>query len=155
MDDQPNHTPAAPSLRSFLAEQDAPCPSCGYNLRGLTGGFCPECHEALELRVGLVHRKLGSFITSLVGLAAGAGFSGLLLLYFFFVVMTRGRTMRQEWAFLLTTGGGSVVEGGLLLLLIAWRTRLARRGASVRWTIAGACWLLSVVNLVLFAMSVR
>ncbi len=142
-------------LREFLSDRDAPCPACGYNLRGLTGDRCPECSELLELRVGLVHAKLASFIATLVALAAGAGFSGLLLLYFFFVILTRGRNMRQEWAFLLSTGGGLVVEGGLLLLLIAWRPRLGRRGPGVRWSIAGACWLLSAANLFLFAVSVR
>ncbi len=32
-------------LRVFLAEHDAPCPACGYNLRGLTEATCPECGE--------------------------------------------------------------------------------------------------------------
>lgn len=30
-------------VREFLAERDARCPSCGYNLRGLSGDACPEC----------------------------------------------------------------------------------------------------------------
>jgi hypothetical protein len=30
-------------LREYLAARDAPCPRCGYNLRGLTDPVCPEC----------------------------------------------------------------------------------------------------------------
>lgn len=36
-------------LRAFLAERDAPCPQCGYNLRGATASVCPECSAALVL----------------------------------------------------------------------------------------------------------
>ena len=41
-------------LRSFLADRDQPCPSCGYNLRGLTTNHCPEC--AVPLGIGLTVR---------------------------------------------------------------------------------------------------
>lgn len=34
---------AAPLLAGFLSDRDAPCESCGYNLRGVTTLFCPEC----------------------------------------------------------------------------------------------------------------
>ena len=35
---------------TFLAENDADCPNCGYNLRGVKSGTCPECAHALVLR---------------------------------------------------------------------------------------------------------
>lgn len=35
-----------------MAEQDVPCPGCGYNLRGCQGAACPECGTPLELQVG-------------------------------------------------------------------------------------------------------
>jgi hypothetical protein len=38
-------------LRKFLAERDAPCPSCRYNLRGVVGDKCPECARPLVLGV--------------------------------------------------------------------------------------------------------
>jgi hypothetical protein len=31
------------SIESYLARRNAPCPRCGYNLRGLSKGRCPEC----------------------------------------------------------------------------------------------------------------
>lgn len=42
-------SPTATELRDFLADRDAPCPSCTYNLRGLSGPACPECGRALVL----------------------------------------------------------------------------------------------------------
>ncbi|MBX3376176.1 MAG: hypothetical protein KF678_04150 [Phycisphaeraceae bacterium] len=41
--------PMGEALREFLAERDAPCPRCGYNLRGLAGVECPECGLALSV----------------------------------------------------------------------------------------------------------
>jgi hypothetical protein len=31
------------SFTEYLARHDVPCPSCGYNLRGLEKPVCPEC----------------------------------------------------------------------------------------------------------------
>lgn len=31
------------TLAAYLADRDVPCESCGYNLRGVTDAFCPEC----------------------------------------------------------------------------------------------------------------
>jgi len=36
-------------LITYLATHDAPCPGCGYNLRGLSGSTCPECGRAIHL----------------------------------------------------------------------------------------------------------
>ncbi len=36
---EPRTTP----LAEFLSTRDATCERCGFNLRGLTGPFCPEC----------------------------------------------------------------------------------------------------------------
>lgn len=38
-------------LQQFLSERDAPCPSCGYNLRGVVGDRCPECAQPLSLSI--------------------------------------------------------------------------------------------------------
>lgn len=68
-------------LQSFLAERDAPCPNCGYNLRSLTSDRCPECAEGLRLQVGLQEPRLAAYLAGLIGLASGAGFGGMLLIY--------------------------------------------------------------------------
>src|SRR5689334_18393067 len=40
-------TRAAAVLREYLATRDITCDSCGYNLRGATDVFCPECGKVI------------------------------------------------------------------------------------------------------------
>jgi len=60
MSDHPTDTP--PAASSAIAV-DLFCPSCVYNLRGLTGSRCPECGESIDdlrdpvSRIPWVHRK--------------------------------------------------------------------------------------------------
>ena len=50
--DQTAPTDADGLLLAFVADRDAPCPRCGYNVRNLTKPICPECEEPLLLKVG-------------------------------------------------------------------------------------------------------
>ena len=65
--------------RRYLAERDVPCPGCGYNLRGLAAGACPECNQDFELGIKLASARIGRLVAALTGLAAGAGASGAVL----------------------------------------------------------------------------
>lgn len=65
--DQPQHGTAA--IQMFLADRDAPCPGCGYNLRGIEQATCPECGRAIELALARSGRGRGYFLFVL--LAAG------------------------------------------------------------------------------------
>lgn len=47
----PSPTAPDPTLRDFLAAHDAPCPNCGYNLRGIATSTCPECNRSLQLQL--------------------------------------------------------------------------------------------------------
>ena len=41
---------AAPAARLWRTDRRAmpwQCPKCGYDLRGLDGGVCPECGESI------------------------------------------------------------------------------------------------------------
>lgn len=44
-------TPNDPLVAGYLASRDEPCPRCGYNLRGVAGGACPECGRELLLEL--------------------------------------------------------------------------------------------------------
>lgn len=43
-------------LAGYLEENDAPCPNCGYSLRGTPASTCPECGEELALASWVVRR---------------------------------------------------------------------------------------------------
>ncbi|MBX3385703.1 MAG: hypothetical protein KF768_03950 [Phycisphaeraceae bacterium] len=74
--DARTHDPDA-LLREFVADRDAPCPACRYNLRNLTADRCPECGLPLTLRVGLADPAWGAYIAALVGFSVGLGFCSI------------------------------------------------------------------------------
>lgn len=72
-------TTSAPLLRAYLAGRDAPCPACGYNLRGNANGHCPECGEALTLHLrptGPLARRSGLILLVFLWLLAASAFQG-------------------------------------------------------------------------------
>ncbi len=63
-------------LLAFVGNRDVPCPSCGYDLRGLTRPVCPECRQELALSVGVYRPRFGWFLATIApgifsGIAAG------------------------------------------------------------------------------------
>lgn len=142
------------TLAEFLADRDEPCPSCGYNLRGLTRDVCPECREPLALGVQLAEPKLKAFIATVLGLAVGGGFSAMLLGYV--AIIEFGRTRRGlPPNFLITVLPGLAVCGGLLGLLL-WRRRLfCTWPVGVRTGCAILAWGLAICNLIYFSMFIR
>lgn len=46
-------------LITYLATHDAPCPGCGYNLRGLRESSCPECgyQTSLEALIAVATKR--------------------------------------------------------------------------------------------------
>jgi hypothetical protein len=60
-------------LVRWLANRDAGCPVCGYNLRALTIPRCPECGERLQLGVRAVDPRLAPWIVLLVFVCAAGG----------------------------------------------------------------------------------
>jgi hypothetical protein len=57
-------------LRDFLVGRDAPCPGCGYNLRGITGSQCPECGAAVSLSL-CARPPMARKVRRLIGVFAG------------------------------------------------------------------------------------
>ena len=106
------------------------------------------------LRVNLREPRLAAFIAGLVGLAAGAGFSGLLMVYMIVMALT-GRAFPIWPLFIAITGGGLAVEGGLLAVWVACGKRIRRLGFVPRLLLACGCWLLTIVNFVVFAADIH
>jgi len=64
----------SPAVR-FLSDHDAPCPTCGYNLRSARSSSCPECATPFELTIAPTHTSSASWHALLlsVSLLAGVG----------------------------------------------------------------------------------
>ena len=53
------------ALLVWLEARDAPCPVCGYNLRGVASARCPECAAPLRLEVGSVQTRTGPWLLAM------------------------------------------------------------------------------------------
>jgi hypothetical protein len=142
-------------LAAFLAGRDAACPGCGYNLRDLQGTRCPECGEGLVVRIGLVEPKQAAPIAGLICLAAGAGLNGLLLLYIVIQMAIVRVNFYGVERFLVINSIGFIVQAGAMgLWLLKWRS-IWRLAVGRRWAWVIACWVLTLSNLVAFALNVH
>jgi len=141
-------------LPTFLAGRDCACPGCGYNLRDLRGTRCPECGDELVLQVGLMEPRQAGVIAGLIGLAAGAGMSGLLLGFLVILLVTR-QAGGPDAGFVVVNLGGLVVEGtAIVIWLRNWRA-IRRLKAGMTWVLVAACWGLTLTNLIVFSIFVR
>jgi len=126
------------ALQSFLADHDARCPACDYNLRGLSTAQCPECSTpiALTLDLGVLDRPasgpptLSLAIGAMVLTGLTAGIQAVLLGSFF--VNQRGQVTGMPWlvlsSFVLPLGASVF---GLATVRNA-RTNPARRMRAIR-----------------------
>ncbi len=62
--------PSERTLVEFLASNDADCPNCGYNLRGVKSGTCPECAHVLTY--GAIVKRYHVYRRWLTPMLAGA-----------------------------------------------------------------------------------
>lgn len=142
------------ALRAFLADRDVPCPGCGYNLRGLTTERCPECAERLALRVAAHVPWSRGFIAGVIGLASGAGFSGLLVVYALIRMAQTGRGSPPR-GFLLIVLLGATIQSLLLTVLLNSKASFRTMSPLKRgWLVAG-CWALTLINLIVFAIFIN
>jgi hypothetical protein len=142
----------AQDLRNYLATRDAACPSCGYNLRGLSVQACPECNQEIGLRVALTEPRIGLFLVGVVGWALGAGFSLLLLVFVLFSSLKYSRSIGpSDYGFLVTLTVGATLQGGAVLLLILHNRRVRRWSLAARVWLALLGYVASLANVLTFA----
>jgi hypothetical protein len=130
-----------PLLRGFLADRDAACPVCRYNLRGLTSNHCPECGAHLDLRVGSADLNLGPWLASLLSVGLPLGFLFIMTGLFVVMSVTDGGVYREDLPILGCLVAGTAGYAIALAILIRKRLRFWRlsRGWQLRLT-----WLVSV-----------
>ena len=142
-------------LQHFLASTDAPCPSCDYNLRGLKSDFCPECNQKLVLNVALAEPRQRAFIATLIGLAMGAGFQGLMALFFLIWSVLKNFSRREGLHYMALTTPFFVVEGLGLWLLIQKRRPFQRRSNRFKICCVAAAWLVTIIGFAIFTALIK
>jgi hypothetical protein len=104
------------ALLAWLGSNDAPCPVCSYNLRGLKEPRCPECASPLHLAVGSSHFLTGPWILALVSFALAMGFDGVVVTLMSIggtlALLAEGPPTRGDFWIFGTLYGGFVVMLG-------------------------------------------
>jgi hypothetical protein len=85
-------SPAEDLLHRFLADRDAPCPVCGYNLRASMSCRCPECGSRVDLCLGSFDLGLGPWVATIAAATTLIGFVA-----FFFAVMLIDLAIAGYW----------------------------------------------------------
>jgi hypothetical protein len=154
MPDNPETCLEPDLLRRFLHGRDVPCPSCQYNLRDLTGDRCPECGQAIALRLQLAEPKQAAMLAGLIALSAGVGLNGLLMIYYAIVIL-RSPVIGMQSEFLVVNLAGLAVEGAALAAWLWFWSRIRRMNGVSRWLLAAACFALTLANILVFSFTIR
>lgn len=99
-------------LTQYLAQRDAACWGCGYNLRGVQGPSCPECGRTLELalsRPGTGRGTLLLLVMAVGWVLLAAGMNGLRA-----GLLVRHEATNSGMNWVITTAAGGPVRGNVV-----------------------------------------
>lgn len=138
--DAPEAPAVDPLLTAFLAEGDARCPRCGYQLRGLAGNACPECGQNIELVVGPVHPGLGWWLGAVVCWSAAVAVNGVIAAGVNIRVLLV-RDAGGSLGVIILLGPPAVIGIVVLIRLLLARPRLRMPvGRPFGWLAAAGCF---------------
>lgn len=106
----------------FVRDTDVPCPTCGYNLRDLQVPRCPECGDALRLRLVLAEPRLGLWLATLIPVLAAAGVGVM----FAALMVPKGLSNNMRGAGAMTAFFLAIPLAGVAIGLRRWHVRLPR-----------------------------
>jgi hypothetical protein len=131
-------------LLAFLASNDAECPECSYNLRGVTLPSCPECDSEIVLSVASVQPRLGPWLMAWLAFAMAVGFDFVVgILMMIPTVMFGGGDWLTVVLLAMLSVLGTLSAIGLWILVThmqSW-TKMARRR---QWFIAQGIFLMVI-----------
>ncbi|MEM7229191.1 MAG: hypothetical protein AAF432_10290 [Planctomycetota bacterium] len=131
-------------LLQFVADRDVECPRCSYNLRDLQRPVCPECEEALVLRVGAERLLLLPYLITM----APHMFCAILTLIVLCVAVVLGppANVWQMWLF----GGFAVTSGLVGIWLLERRWPFMRMSVAAQQLVAMLTWVVHGAMIVFF-----
>ena len=106
-------------LRAYLQTHDAPCPICGYNLRGVTLPICPECECPIELGVSSSSSFLGAWLLALLAFAMPLSFDILVGLMMVVGVIMSGGENPEGLFLMVSLVTLTLMSVGMLWVLVA------------------------------------
>ena len=144
---EPNH-PARPTddgtarndqlLLEFLKSNDASCPVCGYNVRGLTRPVCPECEHRLHLRIGADDVPLKWFLAAIAP-GISSGIAGILLASALILESLTGKSPVPGFVYAIDAFG--LASGVLAVIMMTQRTRIVAMEIESQRALAAVIWV--------------
>ncbi len=128
-----------PLLEAFLSTNDASCPVCAYNLRGLTAVHCPECNAPLSLAVTSENLSVGPWSLAIVSWAMGAGFDGVVALLVSIMLIANPAPIWPPYALVAMFVTLALICLAAITLLVRRRRRWAFKPRATQWRWALAC----------------
>ncbi|MBL8963270.1 MAG: hypothetical protein JNK70_04290 [Phycisphaerae bacterium] len=126
--------PARELLGEFLCGRDVGCPVCGYNLRDVGAGVCPECGMELTLHVHPIRAGSATSAAGMFGVVLGI--VGALLVLVLGIGFSRGLAV-------LATGGFLVAAGVVQLCVWERYHRRVRTGRpDLVWVYVASGWVI-------------
>jgi hypothetical protein len=128
-------------LLAFLRNRAAPCPRCAYDLRDIQTPTCPECGEALVLKVGSAKPRFGWLILAMApGCFSGvaAAFVAVPILVSFWQLPP---DQRAPWPVITADAFGWLSAASVVLMyrhrhrLMVWSTRRQAVFAAAVWAV--------------------
>ena len=155
--DGPRGTPASPSpvpatftVTDLLRDRDVSCARCGYNLRNLTAGVCPECGTSVSLDTLCPARPRSHAAWTVLLVALTMGWLESFRYWKSFVVgAVYPVYFSATWPGWVLPTSSRLYWIGLLpafLLVILFRKRFVQWPAAVRWAVAGAALVLVLLG---------
>lgn len=131
-------------LVEYLANNDAACPVCGYNVRGLTRPVCPECRHRVRLTVGAVDVTLRWFLAAI----APGVFSGIAAIFLAIPIIGSPLTGNGSApGFIIATDVFGFTSGIAALVMMAQRKRIVAMAVGHQRSLAAYMWAGHVVAL--------
>jgi hypothetical protein len=102
---------------------------CDYNLRDLKKPVCPECSAPLELAVASPSLNPGPWIASIVSVALGAGFDGVVCVLVTALMILQPPRVPAQWMRAIVMLGTFILLTAACAGVLAWIYRSRRRWA--------------------------
>lgn len=135
-DEQLSRHASGGMLCAYLADHDAPCPICGYNLRGVTLGVCPECECPIELGVSSSSSFLGAWLLALLAFAMPLSFDLLVGLMMIISTVMTGFEDASAIFLMISLLTLSMTCIGMLWVLVARKRDWLRMPRRKQWRLA-------------------
>lgn len=132
-------------LVRWVADRDAGCPVCGYNLRAVPVATCPECGGPLRMGVTSARIRLGPWLTAVIAFSLATGFDAVVTILMLIPILSGGvpRSAIPIVAVLVgTIAGLGAASGAGIAWTVGKRRSWHRNSYKQQWAYAAVIFVM-------------